>query len=430
MRMTSLYDLDPAIGEPPPFAVAFHAHEYVHFLHNVSTTAGQAYLLSNLALLQVLARGADDEGYFKGLEKMDEEGRQSFQSLSAAMHAQQGTCIPKQVVPRGTNDWTCDQPELSVSEGVPSVTAVFRQQAMEESGEAHCASITVGLGFITEGVAYEVEREMRRLSGMLESDLDVQTSFFPYLAFRVLVRCWSGRDLIARDFILIGVAALAYPYAGQGLVEICTALRNLRLSVDKVLEVARAKFQVHSDHVIAALRDQRRDVSGGHGTSVAIGEYMALADAGVEMRRKFWAPELAFVVGHLTREEFRGRMGAMLDCLVLQEKPDKELELNWIGPGNVAIGDVTGQYLGSLQAALHFSQLHLKSDGGAFATEDLSRKAVECPFSRGCKSEKDDGYPPECKTAPWKRFTPSRPGEQVCWYAAGVKTVRMSRQGP
>ncbi|WP_258504176.1 hypothetical protein [Variovorax sp. S12S4] len=85
-----------------------------------------------------------------------------------------------------------------------------------------------------------------------------------------------------------------------------------------------------------------------------MGEYLALAEAGVEMRKKFWAPELVFLEGGLTPERFRGRMGAMLDCLVIQEKPEKELELYWIGPGTAVVSETAAQYLGSFQSALHF----------------------------------------------------------------------------
>lgn len=54
---------------------------------------------------------------------------------------------------------------------------------------------------------------------------------------------------------------------------------------------------------------------------------MALAEAGAQMRKKFWAPEFAFLEGSPTPEEFKGRMGAMLDCLVIQEKPDNGLNM-------------------------------------------------------------------------------------------------------
>jgi hypothetical protein len=424
IRMTSLYDLDPSIGDPPAVAVALHAHEYVHFLHNISTTAGQTYLLSNLVLLRLLSVGCDDQGYFSGLNSMGDDERKSIRYVAALMCAQLGTTSPKQLTSRGVNLWECSPAEVSSNDGMPKVAAVFERLPKTDTSEPEREIVVVGLSFITEGVAYEVDREMRRLSGMRERDLDAQTYFFPYLAFRVLVQCWSDRDLEANDYIAIGVTALACKFAGQGLAEICAELKNSKSSVIDVLSNARSRFQGDSEDVLRLLREQRRDLSSGDATWVAMGEYMALAEAGAQMRKKFWAPEFAFLEGSPTPEEFKGRIGAMLDCLVIQEKPDNGLDMYWIGPGTAATTDQAAQYLGSLQSALHFSQLHLTANGNACPTASL--RLVKCPFSGGCKSEIDDGYPQECKTSPWVRFTPSRPKELVCWYAAGVKTLRKS----
>ncbi|TDP80901.1 hypothetical protein EV672_110116 [Aquabacterium commune] len=424
IRMSSFYDLDPAIDQPPSVAVAFHAHEYVHFLHNASTTAGLAYLSTNLILLRILAGGTDEEGYFGGLNKLREMDQMSFQDVSAVMLAQLGTSVPTPPLPHGAFEWRCGAPAVTVSDGIPTVTAQFWQDQIGSIAETKSASISVGLSFITEGVAYEVEREMRWLSGTPEVELDNQVNFFPYLAFRVLVRSWSGRDLNAREFILIGVAALASSFAGDGLMAICNALKSSDRPVSQVLDAVRANFHHEAATVMAILREQQENLVPGDVTWNAMREYIALAEAGVAMRERLWAPELVFLEGSPTPEDFRGRVGAMLDCLVLQEKPAKELALYWIGPGKAAVSDIAIQHLGSLQSALHFSQLHLRSDGGAYATEDLSHSAIACPFSGGCQSEKDDGEPRECKTAPWKRFTPSQPNQSLCWYAAGVKTLK------
>lgn len=424
MRMTSFYDLEPSIGEPPSVAVAFHAHEYVHFLHNASTTAGLAYLLSNLVLMRVLAGGADEEGYFGGLNKLSEPDQGSFQYVSALMQAQLGTSVPNPRPPLDKREWRCGPPSVTYREKIPTVTAQFWQGQDGAVTETPDASVSVGLSFITEGVAYEVEREMRRLSGIPERDLDNKVNFFPYLAFRVLVRSWSGRDLNPREFILVGVAALASSFAGEGLRVICEALKNSERPLGEVLDVERAKFDPEAAFVIAALRDQRTDLVPGDVTWDAMGEYMALAEVGVTMRKAHWVPELVFLERYPTPEEFKGRVGALLDCLVVQEKPDKKLALHWIGPGKVAASEAAMQHLGSLQSALHFSQLHLTPDGGAYSTADLSRTAITCPFSGGCQSEADDGEPRECKTAPWKRFIPSQPNQPLCWYAAGVKTIK------
>ena len=423
--MTSLFDLEPQEGDPVPAAVAMHAHEYIHFLHNVSTTAGQAYLHSNLILLRAMAGGCDDQGYFLGLEEMSEEGRNFLYYAATLMNAQFGTASVKQMGGYGKiSQWKFGLPKISKSEDASIAISTFSVQ--DEDGLSNSQDVAIGLSFITEGVAYEIDREMRRLNGTPDKDLDLQTPIFPYLAYREAIKSWSGRILQTHDVIAIGITALSHMLPGFWLATICDALRNTGESVGAVLEKARASCRNDSETIIAALREQRNDLSKGDVIWTAIGEYMELAEAGVRLRQNHWAPEFSFISKSLESEEFRKLVGAMLDCLVIQGKSNEELDMYWIGPGIVAKNERTASCLGALQSALHFSQLHLKTDGSAVSTVALKVKPTPCPFSGGCQQERNDQYPDACKSSPWTRFTPSNPGEQVCWYAAGVKGLRNS----
>ena len=423
IRMTSLFDLEPQGADPVPTAVSMHAHEYIHFLHNASTTAGQAYLHSNLILLRAIAGGCDDQGYFLGLTKMSEEGRNFLRYAATLMNAQLGTTSAKLL--GDCNElslWKFDFPKISKSEDASIAISNF--SAQDENGTSKNQEITIGLSFITEGVAYEIDREMRRLAGIPGENLDVQVSIFPYLAYREAIRGWSGRNLQAHDLIAIGITALSHLLPGFWLATICDALRSTDKPVSFVLEKARESCHNDSKTILAALREQRNDLSNGDVIWTAIGEYMKLVEAGAQLRQKHWAPEFLFISKPLEPEEFRNLVGAMLDCLVIQGKPNNGLDIYWIGPGLVATNERTASCLGALQAALHFSQLHLKTDGSATSTTELNEKPTLCPFSGGCQQERSDQYPDACKSSPWTRFTPSIPGEQVCWYAAGVKGLR------
>lgn len=423
IRMSSFFDLEPQGNCLLPVAVAMHAHEYVHFLHNASTTAGHAYLHSNLMLLRAMAGGCNDQGFFLGPDEMSEEGRIFLRYAATLMNAQLGTTSAKNISDcKEVSLWKYDFPRISKSENASIAISTFR--ALDGNGTSKSQDITIGLSFVTEGVAYEIDREMRRLSEVQAEDLDAQVPIFPYLAYREAVRSWSGRILQAHDLIAIGITALAHMLPGFWLATICDALRTTSEPVSSVLEKARASCRNDSERVLAALREQRNDLSDGDATWTAIGEYIKMAEAGVQLRQKHWAPEFLFISKPLTPEEFKGLIGTMLDCLVIQGKPNEEFDMHWIGPGLIAADEKTASYLGTLQAALHFSQLHLKVDGSAVSTATLISKSTLCPFSGGCQAERNDQYPTACKSSPWMRFNPSNPGEQVCWYAAGVKGLR------
>ena len=423
IRMTSLFDLEPPESDPLPIAVAMHAHEYVHFLHNASTTAGQAYLLSNLMLLRAMAGGCDDQGHFLGSDDMAEDGRDFLSYTANMMRAQLGSTSANSLeVFSDIARWEYGDPRIDKVNEIPFTMAIF--SAEDKQGKSKNQEIMIGLSFITEGIAYEIDREMRRLSGIQEADLDAHTSIFPYRAYREAVRCWSGQDLQAHELIAIGVTALAHQFSGFWLVEICKTLKAMGTPLNEVLEKAIASCRNGSEHTLAALREQRNDLSKGDVIWTAMGEYMKLAEAGAELRHNHLSPEFAFINAPLTPEDFRGRVGAMLDCLVIQEKPNDVLDMFWIGPGIIADTERAASCLGALQSALHFNQLHLKVDGSVVATAALENRSISCPFAGGCETERNDKYPSACKSAPWLRFTSSQPGEQVCWYAAGVKALR------
>jgi hypothetical protein len=393
----------------------------VHYLHNASTTAGQAYLVSNLILLRALGAGADAHGHFLNHDRMTEEQRNWVCFTGAVMHAQLGTTSAKQMkLCTDVQEWECGPPEVIEEHDAPKVVTVFNAQ--DASGEICSELVTIGLSFVTEGIAYEVDREIRRLDGTCERKLDEHTKVFPYLAYRVLVRSWSGRDLSPNDYIAIGVCALTNNFAGFGLAEICRALKSTDLPLDQVLQQVRANWHGISSLVLSHLREQRRDLSKGDVIWTAMGEYLKLAEAGVQLRQNRWAPEFEFILKGWTPEQFTDAIGSMLDCLVIQSKPEGASELNWIGPGKIARTDEAMQCLGALQSALHFSQLHLSPEGVARPTAMLP--STECPFTGGCGVEHRDKFPSDCRLTPWKRFLSSPPGEKVCWYAAGVKALK------
>jgi hypothetical protein len=422
-RMESIFDLEPADGDALPFAVPFHAHEYVHFLHNASTTAGHAYLVANLVLLRTLAAGANDSGQFLGPEALKSDQLDWLRLAGAVMHAQLGATSTKEM--RNCTDirnWECGAPELVKGELVDTIHATFT--AREASGDQRSECFVIGLSFITEGIAYEIDREMRCFGGLSVDLLDAETKTFPYLAYRVLVRSWSGRDLSAKDYIAIGVSALHCNVAGFGLSEICRCLKASTASVDDVLNHVRPQWDQASTKVLDDIRTQRADLSQGDVIWTAMGEYMTLAEAGAELRRNRWAPELDFLSRTMTTDGFKQAVSTMLDCLVIQDKPDSEFDMYWHGPNIVARTDKAIQCLGALQSALHFSQLHLGADGSVHATNALP--PTICPFAGGCCVEASEGFPSDCKSFPWRRASASDSAEKVCWYVAGVKALRSS----
>lgn len=423
IRMRSEADLEPSEGSPLPLAVSVHAHEYVHFLHNASTTAGHTYLLTNLGIIHMLVQGCDARGNFLGVERLTEGQRADLDFAVKLMRAQLGTTRLRDL-PRATNlrQWKCGPSDVKEADGKAAVSTSF--SVKNAAGETQEENVLIGLSFITEGVAYEVDRELRRLHGVPEHQLDEGVSVFPYLAYRVLLEAWSGRDFSSRERIEVGVAAMSHQLAGLALAKICS---QLQLAAGEPVEAILARFKVgtktHGDAMLKALQEYRIDASSGNATAVGLAEYVKLAEAGVRLRQGNLVPELALAGAPWSPEELRKCIGLMLDCLVIQGKPEGRSEMYWIGPGEVAATDEQATFLGALQAALHFSQLHLTERGPPRPTARIPSGQFACPFTGGCVTEERDDFPEECRSAPWKRFGSSPQEAKLCWYAAGVRSL-------
>ncbi|MCY1224066.1 hypothetical protein D9M72_362100 [compost metagenome] len=420
-RMDSMFDLDPDEGDPLPSAVPFHAHEYVHFLHNASTTAGNAYLVSNLILLRALAAGTNEFGHFLGPGTLKPDQLAFLNFVGGVIHGQLGATSSKKL---GSNTdiqaWECSAAQIETTELGTSVHSTF--VADDGTGAKKFERIAIGLSFVTEGVAYEIDREMRRLGGVSVDRLDEGTRVFPYLAYRLLVRNWSKRDLAARDYIAIGISALHSNAAGYGLAEICRRLKETTVPVDEVLDLARSQWDKVRSNVLDQMRQQQIDLDPGDVIWSAMGEYMALVEAGARLRRNRWAPELEFLSEIMTVDGFKKAVGTMLDCLVIQGKPDNAHDMYWRGPNVVARTEKKKQRLGALQSALHFSQLHISADGAIHATEALP--STKCPFAGGCGVELWERFPQECRSRPWMRVLATSTKEKGCWYVTGVKALQ------
>lgn len=420
-------DLEPENGPISPRAIATHAHEYVHYLHSVGTAAGQYYLLLNLILIRSLVGGSDCHGHFLGAQALKSDSRHVAKLLLQSMQDIRGNY---QNLPRheGQGDWTFhDSTRLPKNLlGIERVTV--SATAKGPDGSVVRGSFDVGYRFVTEGVAYEVDREIRRKQGMAESQLDEGVQFFPYLAYGQLVDQWVGRRTTPQERILIGNAAMGRTAVGPGLQKACKAVRkSKRKSADFALM---AMFE-GANNAAAACTVQLRQVIQSTGTGPIVTDglqsYARLVERANFCRQQLKAPELLFLQHPLDIDTFRSVLANLLDAMVLQEKPEKNLEISWIGPSQIAKNDHETGQIAAIQSAFHFNHLHHRIGGEIVATASLA--PTPCPYRTACGVAVPESQKEYCESAPWKMSLNAHSGNQVCWYAAGVKAVAGEKSG-
>jgi hypothetical protein len=425
IRAGSLLDLSPSHGEPTPRAIATHAHEYVHYLHSMGTAAGQFYLLCNVILLRAIAAATDKDGRFYGLEVLDAENHEwagwaiaSMREVRSALTRSPFAKIGKVI------RWDFGSPKTTPSD---AHTTQFRIDqlgleicATRLDGEVVNGEVKIGYSFITEGVAYQIDREIRRLQGEIFS-LDDGVPAYPYQAYGALIDAWVGRETSPVERILIGNAALGFTSVGPALERACCVVRSSEQSADLSLSSMMSKAHENSADVLSVFA---KVINGMGADATLLGglrSYSRILERASELRVDLNAPELKLLLPNLGREKLYEIMASLLDAMVIQEKPDGGLIIDWIGPGHVAKDDFEASQIAVVQSAFHFNQLHLQSET-LVPTSSLG--PVTCPYKGACGVQLLGDEAQHCSSAPWKAFSAAVPGTPVCWYAGGVLAAR------
>lgn len=425
----SLADLDPDSDEPSLSAISTHAHEYIHYLHNVATVSGLYVFLTGLWLMGTLAACADSEGHSRGDTYLtDEQKKMMSASVSCLVAIKGGGEWADAVNPTAPPlNWSFSKHELRTGQ-IELADQILNYDLASISGKAVDAKgkssdfvIEIGYDLINEGVAYEVDREIRRSGGACIGDLDLGTPPYPYLAYGAIVEHLLGRVATPKERICIGVAALQKVYPGAALVEFCLSLRSMATAPSDDSWVKPSTLRNFLDPINLLLKPTLKELHGANADPWGGDDALALFQRGFHLRSMNSLLELSFVERRIDKASYRQCISTMVDCCVIQSKPNNKVIHEWVGTGTVARNEEDAARIGVFQASLHFALLHIGPNERRFHPTSILRPTA-CPYSGGCQVEIDDGHPIECRAQPWSRYKEVPRGGKVCWYAAGVKT--------
>ncbi|MDO1495480.1 hypothetical protein HND72_12930 [Pseudomonas putida] len=419
-------DLDPEHGEPFTVAIALHVHEYIHSLHNLSTDVGFELLYSSLVLLPSFVTKTDEHGHFHA-DANAPGMTEHFDFWAAITQALRGTSVKTATLPKTADSW-CFSPTRSKAWKVGlDAKREFVTKGLDitltSAGGEHKVNISnIGFDFLTEGIAYEVDREVRRNSGIAEFQLDLNMPLHPYLSYRKVVDNLINRESSAVERIKIGVCALLTPVPSSGFFEACEAVRSDTFEVFEALTFKRFRDSVEGK--IERVEKLMQFFPGDDVMAKGFSIVLRLIWSGLNVRRVRPYLELEFLKEPLSSNGFRSIVARMQDHCVLQQKPEGKINLYWGGRDVVKVDESTLQCLGAFQASLYFTQLHLDAEARHHSTSSLPES--KCPFKGACAAEKIQANPELCSVAPWKQYMigfNAQPGEQGCWYGVGVRAL-------
>jgi hypothetical protein len=428
-RISSEGDLEPEYGDPLPGAVALHAHEYTHYLHNLSTNAGAMSLVSSFWLIHPFIKNADRNAQIlvSSESAVDDDVISAFKVMNVMRGVTRG--IPKGYSWPSARSWDFKQPTLAVHEvthssKIVAKVNVFTIKSRAVFSDDHSLDIEIqpGLDFISEGVAYEIEREIRRHAGISDDFLDHQTPSYPYLTFRPLVDFLIGQPSTAEERILLGTFALLDHSPSEGLIKACSVVRmelqeGLEGGFSNYLNQALYHFKKYANGIIESqLPAISKILSQSKTLSTGVEIYCKLIKKSLENRQKSPVMEAVFIQSKMTAEDFLRKSLNILERQVCQEKPGSASVISWIGlKGSIADeSDETLQAFSVLQAAVHYVQQHFTINA-IVPTADIPE--TRCPFSRACEIQTKANFPEACDTKPWE-FQLTNDRTKVCFYEA------------
>ncbi|MNJ46653.1 hypothetical protein D3C77_417880 [compost metagenome] len=282
-----------------------------------------------------------------------------------------------------------------------------------------------GLDFISEGIAYEVERDILKNSGKSEVAVDLGTPSFPYLAYGPLLESIAGKEIPSDQRLLLGAMALLTRVPSAALNNLCELYRYgegtaaWQLFEHMVKNIIQG-FKGYADYVATSIIPMFYNILDKSDILVAgMQVYERLITKGLDTRNRNPFLEDAFLKNKMDVVGFNKVAAKYLERMVFQEKPFGSAEISWIGePGSVvSMPQHMHDAFAALQSCIHYVQQHFASEELKVSRRPLGQ--VKCPYSGACAVEVDRGRPQACRSAPWKSPADEHPTK--CVYQVGVE---------
>lgn len=411
--------------------LGLQVHEYIHQLHNFSTTAGLQLLKNRLVALQVFVTGTNDDGHYirqgKNYKHIDKCKLGNFERDYSRILGntdkieQEGFLTELSFKIIESREETDDPSDPCNILGVKVTYKLGGIAGVKEINN-------VGYNIITEGIAYEIERQVRNtITGENGKVLEYSTPPLPYRLYRPIVEHLVGRPCSVPELVKVGTLALQNMIPSWGLKAATLALKHS----DELFEEFASNMAGEHQEVLSGYKETVNLLLNTVFTGTSVKEGLKMLDdivtSTINKREKDPFFELVFLREPLTREVLEGIIQSeeLPPRCILQKKPDGKAELYWMGNGVAELTEATVGAISTLQCAIQYSQLHLSKVASFNNTGDLvnSPHNLSCPYLEVCPLKEKRENPDLCSTTPWMHDLGIQTGE-VCWYVNGVKSLR------
>jgi len=426
MPVISKEDLQP-IGFFGAKQISYFLHEWMHYLHNISTVHGISSFSSLVELWSAFRWTTDEHGISSGkinhnapelfkvtdLMRLMCSARQSFNSKNA---------LPKGIAPDDVNVISYTKKDAEIKGGASNFN-LFISHCNRHGDENNCL-VSFGPGEILESVAYMLEKIFLE---HLEEKPDA-VEVVPYHLLSVFAR-HIAPSLIEEDVLLCALASLQCTNPAEVLISILSTCENISQNEFDRKEYINKIAINQINYAAKELNNWLDRINEMFSNDEPMG--LAVRDMVFYMRRNFSKRaenpffEVDFIKEMGTKKD--GDFGVFMNNLMVeygicsgkQEFPGLEDD---IGRDLIFEFDMGGRSqdinIGYriMQASFDFIFRHFSKSFDFLPTSGSKNKS--CPFYTSCDLSPRIERSENCKYKPWKvvNINPVK----LCWYASGV----------
>jgi hypothetical protein len=405
--------------DPDPKFAPIFAHEYVHYLQNLTTLAGFKSFSFTQNLVPLFSRTLAKDGSSGGDSNLDTKLKSDLETICTIQLEHEGD---SEVTPPGAGEFTIDTMDFHDSallfrgQSAMLHSVTLRGTTTTKDGAVRQVSFELGAAAIEESLAYIFETQ----AAVALDVPPIPASEFPYRILERTVAHILGENPDLRISAILGTLALLAPHPAYALVTLTRVFlerRSQGLGSDAALEqiVTEQRTSLHAiNDTLKADLDSIRSIHVGRGLlEPAVAKLASIFESAFQLRtaRPLFDVDVFFPRFNMLR--FVELLREIPPCDILQERPGSDdllLRDLLLGFEDTSANE---RVFRILQAQQHYYVTHLDLSG-EFSPSDKIESV--CPFFTCCGVEIRRNSPEICRSSPWKTVQ----NTQTCWYGSAV----------
>jgi hypothetical protein len=414
----------------PPQRFATFFHEWIHYLHNVSTIHGLSAFANLVHLWTEFRSTIGSDGLSRGGTSLSAEAQSRVRQklvLLGGLRRSKRNVVPANVTESQLSiESTHTRWDPIPEHDARTWTIVCVARRRVEEGDPTGYRLEIGAHEILESVAFMLEGSLAKLLNTMVEDAPIA----PYCLLRLLAAHVSPA-LDDREVLICGLASLQGTSPAEGLVAILRLAQERKSAGEDVLhfleEAQAADLIAGKETAESWLKEVEAVFPLNEPMGHAVKETTQTIRRNLEKRRRSPFFELSLI-------ELIAKNGAAMDeilkefgaCGILQKQPGFEEDIERDRIYEFAVSRGADMELSHGRRIMHFAfrflYLHFFGDGTLRATSTIPvGSGSRCPAYTACTLAPRIGTPEICAEEPWLNTKTENIGS--CWYADAVCRV-------